>query len=114
MWRRGVESCADQSVKTLDSLVDVVKSDDEFGATSEDQRKAGPCVETEFRQMVGTELWMSGRRVEDVRRGRDHGARDIWELFQPDGDWIPYVYDQLENWGECDWDPLSYPMNSTR
>ena len=40
--------------------------------------------------------------------------RDIWELFQPDGDWIPYVYDQLENWGECDWDPLSYPMNSTR
>ena len=32
---------------------------------------------------------------------------DLWELFRPDSDTIPYVYDQFEQWGECDWDPLS-------
>lgn len=31
----------------------------------------------------------------------------LWDLFTPDGDTIPYVYDQFSNWGSCDWAPLA-------
>ena len=38
---------------------------------------------------------------------RSYSNADLWELFRPDGDDIPYVYDQLAAWGTCDWDPLA-------
>ena len=39
---------------------------------------------------------------------------DLWELFTPDGDAIPYVYDQFTGWGECEWDPLAtVPSNAS-
>ena len=32
--------------------------------------------------------------------------KQLWALLKPDGDTLPYVYDQLHHWGECDFDPL--------
>ena len=32
--------------------------------------------------------------------------RQLWDYFDPAGDAIPYVYDQFESWGDCDWDPI--------
>ena len=35
-----------------------------------------------------------------------YSNEELWELFRPDGDSIPHIFDQLNVWGECDWDPL--------
>ena len=36
----------------------------------------------------------------------------LWHLFKPDGDDIPYVYDQFVSWGGCEWDPLKSAHSS--
>ena len=45
---------------------------------------------------------------------RSYSNADLWELFRPDGDDIPYVYDQLAAWGTCDWDPLAVTAGELR
>ena len=35
-----------------------------------------------------------------------YSNEELWELFRPDGDAIPHIFDQLTDWGECEWDPL--------
>jgi hypothetical protein len=37
---------------------------------------------------------------------RRYTNEELWELFTPDGDAIPYMYDQFTEWGDCEWDPL--------
>ena len=32
--------------------------------------------------------------------------QELWDYFDPAGDAIPYVYDQFETWGDCNWDPV--------
>ena len=32
--------------------------------------------------------------------------QELWALLKPDGNAIPYIYDQLTHWGSCDFDPM--------
>ena len=45
-----------------------------------------------------------------VTRGIGAGSErytnaQLWELFDPSGDHIPYVYDTYTSFGDCEWDP---------
>ena len=49
---------------------------------------------------------------EDLGPGGAHGGAyytnaELWKLFDPHKDDVPYVYDNFTAWGECDWDPLA-------
>jgi len=33
--------------------------------------------------------------------------KQLWALLHPNNNAIPYVYDKLTNWGDCDFDPFS-------
>jgi hypothetical protein len=45
--------------------------------------------------------------------GERYTNEDLWHLLKPDGDDIPYVYDQFFSWGGCEWDPLRNAHSSS-
>ena len=51
--------------------------------------------------------WHSATPFDGLFDGGPNGSytnAQIWELFDPLGSHLPYVYDQYTSWGDCTWD----------
>ena len=61
--------------------------------------------ETPFK-FADFEPWLGPHHKISSPGSRDSlSNEDLWTLLKPDGDILPYMYDQLSSWGKCSFDP---------